>query len=61
MDYNKMFSEYEYFSVNVNEYVQGKDFTVTRPASHNEECSPGQYTGICNCLFQLFVHSHFPS
>lgn len=35
MDYNRMFSEYEYFSVNVSEYVPDKDFVVTRPASMN--------------------------
>ena len=35
MDYNKMFSEYEYFAVNVSEYVFNKDFVVTRPASLN--------------------------
>lgn len=35
MDYNKMFSEYEYFAVNVNEYIEEKNFVVTRPASLN--------------------------
>ena len=35
MDYNKMFSEYDYFKVNVSEYVSDKDFPVTRPASLN--------------------------
>ena len=35
MDYNAMFSEYEYFNVNVSEYVQDKNFTVIRPASLN--------------------------
>lgn len=31
----KMFSEYDYFSINVSEYVHGKNFSVTRPASLN--------------------------
>lgn len=35
MDYYKMFSEYEYFNISVNEYVKGKNFSVTRPASLN--------------------------
>lgn len=35
MDYNKMFSGFEYFSVNVNEYVAEKSFVVTRAASLN--------------------------
>ena len=33
-NYN-LFSEYEYFSVNVNEYDANKSFIVTRPASMN--------------------------
>ena len=35
MDYYKMFSEYEYFKVAVDEYDSSKHFSVTRPASLN--------------------------
>ena len=35
MDYYKMFSEFEYFKINVREYDETKDFFVTRPASMN--------------------------
>ena len=35
MDYHSIFSEYEYFKVNVNEYDGTKNHFVTRPASMN--------------------------
>lgn len=35
MDCDKIFAEYEYFHVNVSEYVRDKNFIVTRPASLN--------------------------
>lgn len=35
MDMHTIFSDKNYFEVNVNEYVCGKDFVVTRPASLN--------------------------
>lgn len=35
MNYGTMFSEYEYFHINVNEYDPSKNFEVTKPSSLN--------------------------